>query len=74
MLAKFGLYELTLYNNPCIFSTIQLEPLNPEIPYSYPNLFYVKIYIHLYNLQIFGLQILYFSPFSSYYWTHIRLI
>ena len=63
MLNKFSLYKLTLDNNLCSFSILQLEPLNLEIPYSYLNLFYVKIYIHLYNLQIFELQITVFSPF-----------
>ena len=68
MLAKFGLHELTLGNNLYSFSTFQLKPLNLKIRYSFPNLFYVmKIYIYPYNLQIFWLQILYFSPFYSYY-------
>ena len=53
MSAKFGLYELTLGNKPYSFYTLQPEPLNLKIPYTYPNLFYVKIYIYLYNLQIF---------------------
>ena len=50
MLAKFGLHELTLGNNLYSFSTFQLKPLNLKIRYSFPNLFYVKIYI--YTIQL----------------------